>query len=289
MEIHKYEPNQSAIEELVYFTPARADTVFPYAIVAAGISAFRPAHPIVTKRYSHQTLIFTISGKGLVSLNGRKFEVTPATVTWLNTSVNYAHGCHPNSDEWTYIWFAMTGHGLDALQAETTDLASPVFHVAPNMEASFRQVLQHIGGLEPRKGIRSTVLVADVLAALLLGPADVDKATETTRVGTVLTQVRNDLAHKWSVAGMAELASTSAPHFHRLFKRELGVSPMEWLRNERLNAAKYMLARSNYRVAEIGRQCGYMDPYNFSRDFARTVGEPPSAFRKSAKTLFSQG
>lgn len=265
--------------DLVYFTPTKSDALFPYAIVGAGHSRFGPNHPVVSKCYRHHTFIFTLSGCGTVKTKQRTHQAGPSSVTWLDTSLAYAHGCSANSDHWAYLWIAVSGIGLDDLHADILRKGPPVFQVNPALEATFSDVFRHISGPKPKKGVGSSALVAGLVATLLDDTGD-----ESGGLSAVLSQVRNNLGRKWTVASMADLASISGPHFHRVFKRNLGLSPIEWLRYERINAAKYLLSQTDLRVAEIGRRCGYDDPYNFSREFARLVGTPPSHFRKFVRS-----
>jgi AraC-like DNA-binding protein len=69
-------------------------------------------------------------------------------------------------------------------------------------------------------------------------------------------------------------------YFGRLFKRETGRRPMEWLNERRLQLAVQQLMHSPRAVAEIAQDCGFVCPFYFSRVFRRRYGCPPSAVRR---------
>jgi len=66
----------------------------------------------------------------------------------------------------------------------------------------------------------------------------------------------------------------------RLFGRELGVTPMEYLNRCRLERALELLASDELTISEISRMVGIDDPTYFSRFIRTRTGKSPSALRK---------
>ena len=86
-----------------------------------------------------------------------------------------------------------------------------------------------------------------------------------------------------TVIPLEELAAAchmSVPTFHRRFKLEQGVTPAAYLRNLRIQAAKYLLATTHLSVAQITDQVGYSSTAHFCQLFRRCTGLTPVAFRK---------
>lgn len=69
----------------------------------------------------------------------------------------------------------------------------------------------------------------------------------------------------------------SAGYLKKLFKKETGLTPLQYLSDKRLeNAANYLAANGgNQSISEIARQCGFNDPLYFSRVFRRKYGVAP--------------
>jgi AraC family transcriptional regulator len=78
---------------------------------------------------------------------------------------------------------------------------------------------------------------------------------------------------------LAHAAFVTPEHLCRLFKAHTGHSPVETLRLARLDRAMMLLARSNYAVQEIARQCGYANAFHFSRQFKQVYGKSPRKMR----------
>jgi len=84
------------------------------------------------------------------------------------------------------------------------------------------------------------------------------------------------------LASLAREAGVSPTHLVRLFRRELGTTPMRALRAQRLLRAEHLLLHSGWNVAEIGWRCGFADPQHFSRCFRAEHGLSPGQYRKQA-------
>ncbi len=72
-------------------------------------------------------------------------------------------------------------------------------------------------------------------------------------------------------------------NFRKFFRAQLGISPHRYRIRRRLDAACALLARPELSIAEIARQLGYASPYEFSAQFKRHLGAPPSAYRPAAE------
>lgn len=72
-------------------------------------------------------------------------------------------------------------------------------------------------------------------------------------------------------------------YLRKLFKKEMGMTPLEYMTSLRMKKAEVMLTTmggTDYSVAEIGALCGYDDGLYFSRVFKKHYGVSPSNFAK---------
>lgn len=76
----------------------------------------------------------------------------------------------------------------------------------------------------------------------------------------------------------------SKRHLQRLFLKDYGVSPLQFLLNQKLNTAvKYLnqTIRNDYSIREIAERCGFSDQYYFSRSFKKQFGMSPKQYQKT--------
>lgn len=81
---------------------------------------------------------------------------------------------------------------------------------------------------------------------------------------------------RWEIA---EGIGASEDYLSRLFNRELGLSPWDYLNRYRISRAKELLWLTHDSVSQIGRRVGFSDPAYFSRVFRRLTGVSPRGYR----------
>ena len=84
---------------------------------------------------------------------------------------------------------------------------------------------------------------------------------------------------------LASRVSLSPFYFTRLFKKETGFTPHEYIISTRINAAKFYLKSSRYPIKEICFSCGFTSESNFCTSFKKVVGITPSDYRESFSGL----
>lgn len=82
---------------------------------------------------------------------------------------------------------------------------------------------------------------------------------------------------------IAASLQVSADHVSRVFRKETGMSPWQFLNHYRIMQAQRLLLETDLSVTEVGGRVGFNDPAYFVRIFHRETGRSPQQYRKSAK------
>ncbi|MEO3797421.1 DJ-1/PfpI family protein [Nonomuraea sp. B10E15] len=84
----------------------------------------------------------------------------------------------------------------------------------------------------------------------------------------------------FSIPAMAEQLSMSVRHFGRLFTREVGISPGQYVERVRVEAARTLLETTEEGLDTVGRRCGFRSAEIMRRAFIRQLGISPRACRE---------
>ena len=96
----------------------------------------------------------------------------------------------------------------------------------------------------------------------------------------VKTYVKNNLSKKITLNDIAWKLHCSTVTLTEHFKREYGITIMEYVMKKRMEKAERMLMNSELSISEISEECGFPDIEYFSRCFKNLHGMSPSSWKK---------
>lgn len=86
-----------------------------------------------------------------------------------------------------------------------------------------------------------------------------------------------------TIREIARSIHMSESHFSFVFRRQMGMTPMEYMEDMRLRRAKEMLRLHGMSINQIATALGYRNAAYFTRRFRLHTGQTPSAYRQNPK------
>ncbi|MGW7648339.1 AraC family transcriptional regulator [Streptomyces bobili] len=108
-----------------------------------------------------------------------------------------------------------------------------------------------------------------------------------SHVARAVRWIREHYAEPFRVEDVARLSGMSVSAFYRNFQAVTAMSPIQFQKQIRLQEARLLLATHPGDVTGVGHRVGYDNPSQFSREYRRQFGAPPS--RDAARLRSSAG
>ncbi len=105
------------------------------------------------------------------------------------------------------------------------------------------------------------------------------------RIRKAVRLLQDRLGESLELDAVAREAGLSRPHFYKLFRAQVGVTPNVYLNALRMEQAIDRLTGSHEAVSDIGLDLGFSSQASFSRFFIANGVVAPSAYRRSAQQL----
>lgn len=172
-------------------------------------------------------------------------------------------------------------HSFDALDdLMTNEVVYREITQSPSLVFTFKQMAANPfhGGMA-KLHLESLALSAIIELAEHIRKSNPARHQRTGGQKTLAQDVRNIVAQSLDdlpkISDMAVQLGTNSTTLRRAFKATYGMTLMDYIREQRLEAARIMLREGKFQIAEIAYRVGYANPANFTNAFRRQFGYAP--------------
>lgn len=251
----------------------------------------------VPLRFDDIVMINMIQGKKVMHINDEhSFEYLPGQMIVLPASVgmniDFPEATYGNPTQCTAL--TISRDRIESVMAYLNEfypktsitgswqLDNDQYHLynTPELAALLNKLFQIMTSADPLKNALADLTFKELVIKLLqtqsLLALELGKAT-TTVLGHLKDFIRKHVAEKLSLDMLEKISNMSKSSLTRMFKQELGVSPMEYILRQRLTKAKELLLVTKS-VKEACFGAGFNDVNYFVRLFKNREGLTPGAF-----------
>jgi AraC-like DNA-binding protein len=126
-------------------------------------------------------------------------------------------------------------------------------------------------------------IVHSILRAVHGVSSTAPRIANRVEINRVVEHLHRRFGEKVTVEEMAAVAAMSPSHFSRIFRRETGHSPMNYLIDLRLSKARRLLVAGEPCVTSVALRCGFASSSHFTDSFRKRFGCPPSEVMTARK------
>ena len=225
-----------------------------------------------TKRKDRQrwAVVIKYEGETVYTWNGKRF------VSDINHIVLLPKGC-------TYDWECTRSGCFSIIEFDANELFSePMVFSVKNSE----KLLKMFKDLEYKRNMKRSMAelegIRDTYSILLLlAQSDSEPylpSEKQRRIAPALEYISQHYNEPITNDRLASVVGTSTVYFRKLFTSVVGVSPIAYAKEIRIERAKEMLKSDYGTLSDVAQSLGYLSLYDFSRDFKKHTGIPPSKY-----------
>ena len=100
------------------------------------------------------------------------------------------------------------------------------------------------------------------------------------QLGRVIDYMQANLAQDLSILDLATLTNISESHFSRSFKQSVGITPYQYLIQQRVERAKQLLKQQIVSISDIALDCGFANQTHLTKVFRQMTGMTPKDYQK---------
>jgi AraC-like DNA-binding protein len=147
------------------------------------------------------------------------------------------------------------------------------------------KLIRVCGSGEKAKDIFADLSLKELLIRLVQSQHLQQVAAESTtndnqsRLHYVLKYIHEHLTEKIAVDALSRKAYLSRNIFFKWFREQFGITPLDYINQERIKLAKQLLATPQYKIQTVSSMCGFSDVNYFVRLFKKMEGITPKTYK----------
>ena len=246
-------------------------------------------------------VVFVLQGVKRAYLGSESFDYTPANYVVFSVPMPMEAELLEASVERPFLAMSLTIDPATITDLQMSIDAKEVTPAGPQKGITVSPIGQSMGealyrlfstfGDKRDAQVLGPMMVREIFYRVLLGNqgsilrAAVHRHGHYHRINQLLKAIQSDCAADLSTAEMARIANMSKTSLHDSFKSITTLTPLQYVKSIRLHRARALMINDGLTAGAAAYAVGYSSVSQFSREFKRLFGNPPSIEVQTASAL----
>ncbi len=243
----------------------------------------------VPHTHNHTELFYIVSGKGQFLIEDQIFPVDVNNLVVINPNVTHTEDSL-NAQPLEYIVL-----GIEGIELATSENSNGQFCILDHFESveissCLRNILREMeqkstGYEDVCQAFMEIMIIRLMRNTALAVPAEPKVISGNRQCAAVRRYIDLHFKEPLTLEQLAEDAHMNKYYLSHAFKREYGISPINYMITRRIEESKYLLAETDLSLSQIAQLLGFSSLSYFSQVFHRTQAVTPKEYRQSLKGM----
>ena len=233
-----------------------------------------------------------LNGTGIYRVNQQTYHLSEGEGFLIEPGVQTFYQAD-QENPWTYVWFGFKGYEAEKIVRElglgknrvtfrlshVQELKQVILSMLKN--GSYSKANEYM--LESQLYLLLSILMRDIEVHL----GETNQGNDIVRKAVEYIE-DNHAKHDLKVVDVAKYVNVERGYLYTLFKKNLQLSPKDYIVRYRLSRATELLNNTDYPMEIVAYSCGYQDPAVFSKAFKKMYQVAPSKYRQISRTTMQK-
>lgn len=241
----------------------------------------------VPHTHNHVELFYIIGGKGQFLINDDLYPVNTNHLVIINPNVIHTE-VSLNAQPLEYIVL-----GIDGIELSINDTANGQFCILDHFESvdissCLRNILREMEMKQPGyedvcQAFMEILIIRLMRSTGLSVPNGIPSVSSHRQCAAIRRYIDLHFKESLTLDLLAEEAHMNKHYLSHAFKREYGISPINYMISKRIEESKYLLTETDLSLSQISQLLGFSSLSYFSQVFRKSQSIPPIEYRQNSK------
>lgn len=241
----------------------------------------------VPHTHSHMELFYIVGGKGQFLIEDQLYPVSTGQLMIINPNVLHTE-VSLNAQPLEYVVLGVDGIELSIGKASNGPFCVLTPAESAEVSSCLRNILREMElkstGYEDICQAFMEILIIRLMRNIDLAvPAEAPVLTANRQCAAIRRYIDLHFKESLSLDQLAEESHMNKFYLSHAFKRQYGISPINYMIERRLEESKYLLAETDLSMSQISQLLGFSSLSYFSQLFRKTQAVSPREYRQHAR------
>lgn len=264
---------------------SRESDALPLVVNCAGriISPKKQTNNVPKGRLDYY-MLYVIAGKIEIFTENEPIIVGANSLVVFPPKKGYSHTLIVDEEPVNYLWVHFTGSATEKSLSECGIKLFPEVNQTSTMNSISSRFQKLFEGFARKDRFRDLDLCALLYRLLIeVGRAIENKSADKISLSKSIRYINEFYNTQIKISHLAKIENVCMTTYNLHFKRQLGITPTQYITKLRIDSAVELLESSDHTVQEISELCGFVDANFFTRTFKKAKGVSPTAYRKTCQ------
>ena len=264
----------------IYTPGSLAQNLFLYPTII-GHFKYQEGYKLYRDSFDSFLCIFIKNGTCRINACGQILEAHKNQIVFLDC---YSPHSYEAVTSWEAEWFHFDGKLARGYYEAITAGKNIVISLSSTyrFEKYLSKLYLAFRNSEPINDAKINNWIVNLMTELLISKEASDGTQNSSDIiEDIVSFIMDNLADELPLDQLAEKANLSPFYFSRLFKKETGFSPHDYILTSKINHAKYLLLSTDLSIKDICFKLGFSSESAFCTAFKKKTSQSPSEFRNT--------
>ena len=243
----------------------------------------------VPHTHNHMELFFIVGGKGQFLIEDQLHPVSVNQLVIINPNVLHTE-VSLNAQPLEYIVLGIEGVQLANNNASDGQFNILDYYESVEISGCLRNILREMEQKNPGyedvcQAYMEILIIRLMRTTTLSVPTEPQAISANRQCAAVRRYIDLHFKEALTLEQLAEEGHMNKFYLSHAFKREYGISPINYMISKRIEESKYLLAETDLSMSQIAQLLGFSSLSYFSQVFHRTQSISPKEYRQNLKRL----
>lgn len=270
----------SPVSDYFIYTPSKtAQKMFLYP-VQCGVFTYEPGYKLTRSSFDSFLLMYIQKGTMQLEVNEKTHAAKEKQFALIDC---YSPHGYSSAEGAECLWLHFDGPLARCYYEQIVSRLGNVFFMVDSFPV-LRKMNSILGTFSENRPVREPLLskyICDILTEFMLyHPSSSRNLNNTEMIERAVTYINEHFSEEISISRLADMYGLSVYYFIRVFKRETGYTPHDYIISRRMASARYLLKYTRLTIKEICFNTGFSSESVFCSAFKKHHGVSPQGYRQ---------